>query len=52
MPLKRGTDKATVRANLREMVRAGHPVKQAAAAAYREKRQSAAHKGAKRRSKP
>jgi hypothetical protein len=35
MPLKAGSSRATISSNIREMVRAGHPVKQAAAAAYR-----------------
>lgn len=33
MPLKRGSDRATISANIREMVRAGHPQRQAVAAA-------------------
>ncbi len=40
MPLQAGKSKATIRKNIREMVRAGHPVKQAAAAAYRKARES------------
>jgi len=51
MPLKKSPSKAAFKQNIREMVRAGHPVKQAVAAAYREKRFSAAHKGARKRSK-
>ena len=35
MPLKSGKSKKVISENIREMVRAGHPVKQAAAAAYR-----------------
>lgn len=35
MPIKRGRSKKVISANIREMVRAGHPVKQAQAAAYR-----------------
>jgi len=42
MPLKKGTSNATRSANIREMVKAGHPVKQAAAAAYRQQRSSKA----------
>lgn len=35
MPLKPGSDEATISENIAEMVRAGHPRKQAIAAAYR-----------------
>lgn len=35
MPLKVGKSKKVISRNIAEMVRAGHPVKQAAAAAYR-----------------
>jgi hypothetical protein len=35
MPLKPGKSKATIRQNVREMIEAGHPPAQAAAAAYR-----------------
>lgn len=34
MPLKRGSSQKTIRANIRTEVRAGRPVKQAAAIAY------------------
>ncbi len=40
MPLKAGKSKATIKKNIREMVRAGRPVKQAVAAAYRKARES------------
>lgn len=51
MPLARGTGKQVFRKNIREMVRAGHPEKQAVAAAFREKRVSAAKKAARTRRK-
>lgn len=35
MPLKKGSSKATISKNIAEMVKAGHPKKQAIAAAYR-----------------
>jgi hypothetical protein len=35
MPLKKGSSKATISANIREMMNAGHPQKQAIAAAMR-----------------
>lgn len=40
MPLKKGTSKQTLKDNIREMRRAGHPAKRAAAAAYRQQRAS------------
>ena len=36
MPLAEGSSKETIAANIREMIRAGHDPKSAAAAAYRE----------------
>jgi hypothetical protein len=35
MPLKKGRSKATIKANIREMIHAGHPQKQAVAAAMK-----------------
>lgn len=40
MPLHKGKSEATFKQNVREMVNAGHPVKQAVAAAYRERGES------------
>jgi len=50
MPLEHGTSNKTRSANIREMVKAGHPVAQAAAAAYRQQRSDKA-KTSHRRSK-
>jgi hypothetical protein len=41
MPLKKGTSDKTVSSNIREMIKAGHPRKQAIAAAMDSKRKSA-----------
>jgi hypothetical protein len=40
MPLKKGTSQSSFKSNIREMVKSGHPVKQAVAAAYSQQRKS------------
>jgi hypothetical protein len=42
MPLAKGKSQETISRNIREMVKSGHPVKQAAAAAYAQARKSGA----------
>lgn len=44
MPLKSGTSKKTFSYNVAEMVKSGHPQKQALAAAYSQQRKSQAAK--------
>lgn len=45
MPLKKGTSRATISQNIRTEVKAGKPVKQAAAIAYSTARRSGGKKG-------
>jgi hypothetical protein len=52
MPLKRGGGRATISANIAEMIRAGHPQKQAVAAAYDKARESGARLPRKKRLRP
>lgn len=49
MPLKKGTSKATVSANIREMVKSGYPQKQAVAASLETARRSGKGKKGKAR---
>lgn len=44
MPLKKSASQAAFKSNVREMVKAGHPVKQAVAAAYSTQRKAKAKK--------
>jgi hypothetical protein len=48
MPLKRGGSKATIRSNIREMVKAGHPRKQAIAAALNQASKASQKRGTKK----
>lgn len=51
MPLKKGSSRSTVSGNIREMIRAGHPQKQAVAAALNTARKSKRGKRRTRRSR-
>lgn len=48
MPMKKGSSKKVVSSNVREMIRAGHPKKQAVAAALRMARHSGKGKGSRK----
>ena len=48
MPLRKGKSKATVGKNIREMVHAGHPQKQAVAAALSQASKSKSKRGKKK----
>lgn len=48
MPLKKGKSKATVSSNIREMVRAGYPQKQAVAASLSQARRTGGKKHGKK----
>lgn len=49
MPLKKGKSKETISTNIKEMMEAGHPKKQAVAASLSEARKSGAHIPKKKR---
>ena len=42
MPLRKGTSKAVISANIKEMMKSGHPQKQSVAAALNQARESGA----------
>lgn len=48
MPLKKGRSKKTRQENIEEMIKAGHPPKQAVAAAYAQQRKSVRKKKTRR----
>ncbi len=45
MPLKKGSSKATIKANIAELIRSGKPANQAAAIAYDKAGKGKKHKG-------
>jgi ribosomal protein L12E/L44/L45/RPP1/RPP2 len=49
MPLRKGTSRATISQNIKEMIAAGHPQNQAVAAALSTARKSAAKPKTKKR---
>lgn len=51
MPLKKGKSRGVMEENIREMIRSGHPLKQALAAAYAAARKSGAKLPRKARKK-
>jgi hypothetical protein len=47
MPLKKGSSQKTISGNIREMIKAGHPQKQAVAASMRQAGKSRNNRGKK-----